>query len=75
MTQELPKLVVLDLYRSALNTAEKITRGRRDKKAHAWVEKEKDRVCYMMMDVLHDEMYDVPDEESEKEKADKEFYQ
>ena len=73
---ELPRLVVLDLYRNALGSIEKLSRAQRDKKVHAWAVKAKKEVGDLMMQCANDEMEDVVEEtEEEKQKrADEEFY-
>lgn len=77
MTTELPRLVVLDLYRNAIDTVEKISRKRVDKKVHAWAVKSKKEVADLMMQVAIDEMYgEVEETEADKQqKADEDFYQ
>lgn len=76
MASELPKLVILDLYRNAIDTIEKMSRKRADKKVHAWAMKAKKEVGDLMMQVAADEMYgEVEDSEEDKmQKAEEEFY-
>lgn len=73
---ELPRLVVLDLYRNALVSIERLSRSQRDRKVHAWAVKAKKEVGDLMMQCANDEMEDVVEEtEEEKQKrADEEFY-
>lgn len=74
--QQLPRLVILDLYRNALGTLEKLSRSRRDRKLHAWVMKMRDEVSDQMVQIGIDEMYgEVEETEEEKQKkADEEFF-
>lgn len=76
MTTEIPRLVILDLYRNAIDTVEKISRKRVDKKVHAWAVKAKKEVADLMMEVAEDEMYgEVEDTSEDKEKkSEEEFY-
>jgi hypothetical protein len=76
MTTEIPRLVILDLYRNAIDTVEKISRKRVDKKVHAWAVKAKKEVADLMMQVAADEMYgEVEDTSEDKEKkSEEEFY-
>ena len=76
MTTEIPRLVILDLYRNAIDTVEKISRKRVDKKVHAWAVKAKKEVADLMMQVATDEMYgEVEEAEADKQqKAEEEFY-
>ena len=73
---ELPRLVILDLYRNALTTIEKLSRANRDKKLHAWCIKARKETGDLMMQCANDEMEDVGDEseEEKKKKADEDFY-
>lgn len=73
---EIPRLVVLDLYRNSLTTIEKLSRAQRDKKVHAWAVKAKKEVGDLIMQCAYDEMEDVgeEDEETRKKKADEDFY-
>lgn len=76
MASELPKLVVLNLYRNAVDTIEKISRKKGDRKIHAWAVKAKKETGDLMMQVAADEMYgEVEDTEEDKQKkAEEEFY-
>lgn len=76
MANELPKLVVLNLYRNAIETVERLSRRYADKKVHAWAMKAKKEVGDLMMQVATDEMYgEVEDTEEEKQRnADIDFY-
>lgn len=76
MSTEIPKLVILDLYRNSLDTVEKLSRRRQDRKVHAWAVKVKKEIGDLMMQVANDEMYgEVEDTEEEKKgKADDDFY-
>ena len=76
MTTELPKLVILDLYRNAVSTIEKISRKKGDRKVHAWAVKARKELGELMMQVAADEMYGEVEEtdEDKMKKADKEFY-
>ena len=76
MTTELPRLVVLDLYRNAINTIEHLSRKKIDRKVHAWAMKAKKEVGDLMMQVATDEMYgEVEDTEEDKaKKAEEDFY-
>lgn len=76
MTIELPRLVILDLYRNALTTVEKLSRANRDRKLHAWAVKAKKETGDLIMQCANDEMDDVGEEEDEEKqkKADEEFY-
>lgn len=73
---EIPRIVVLDLYRNSLTTVERLSRACRDKKVHAWAIKAKKEVGDLIMQCANDEMEDVGEEyESEKaKKADEDFY-
>ena len=73
---ELPRLVVLDLYRNSLTTIERLSRAQRDRKVHAWAVKAKKEVGELMMQCAYDEMEDVGEdsEEQQKKKADEDFY-
>ena len=73
---ELPRLVVLDLYRNALTSVERLSRTSRDKKIHAWAVKAKKEVGDLMMQCANDEMEDVGEEseEGKQKKAEEEFY-
>ena len=76
MATELPKLVVLDLYRNALTTVERMSRKDRDKKLHAWAMKAKEEVSQCMVQIAKDEMYgEIELTEEEKEaQAESSFY-
>lgn len=76
MTTELPRLVVLDLYRNAIDTVEHLTRKNGDRKIHAWSVKARKEVGDLMMQVAADEMYgEIEETEEEKQKkAEEEFY-
>lgn len=76
MPIELPRLVVLDLYRNAIDTVEKISRRKADRKVHSWAVKTKKEVGDLMMQVASDEMYgEVDESEEDRQKvADEEFY-
>ena len=73
---ELPRLVILDLYRNALTTVEKLSRANRDKKLHAWVVKARKETGDLIMQCAYDEMEDVGEdtEEEKKRKSDEDFY-
>lgn len=73
---ELPRLVILDLYRNALGSIEKLSRAQRDRKVHAWAMKAKKEVGDLMMQCANDEMEDIVEEteEEKQKKADEEFY-
>lgn len=76
MTNEIPRLVLLDLYRNAIDTIEKISRRKVDRRIHAWAVKTKKEVADLMMQVATDEMYgEVEETESDKQqKAEEDFY-
>ena len=76
MTMEFPRLVVLDMYRRAIDTIEHLSRKNGDRKIHAWSVKARKEVGDLMMQVAADEMYgEVEDsEEEKKKKADEDFY-
>ena len=73
---EIPRLVILDLYRNSLTTVEKLSRAQRDKKVHAWAVKAKKEVGELIMQCAYDEMEDVgeEDEATKKKKVDEDFY-
>ena len=73
---EIPRLVILDLYRNSLTTVEKLSRAQRDKKVHAWAVKAKKEVGELIMQCAYDEMEDVgeEDEAAKKKKAEEDFY-
>lgn len=73
---EIPRLVVLDLYRNSLASIEKLSRAQRDKKVHAWAVKARKEVGELMMQCAYDEMEDVGDEDevAKKKKSDEDFY-
>lgn len=73
---EIPRIVILDLYRNSLTTVEKLSRAQRDRKVHAWAVKAKKEVGDLILQCAYDEMEDVSedDEEARKKKADEEFY-
>ena len=73
---ELPRLVILDLYRNALGSIEKLSRAQRDRKVHAWAMKAKKEVGDLMMQCANDEMEDIVEEteEEKQKKVDEEFY-
>ena len=73
---ELPRLVILDLYRNALTTVEKLSRSNRDKKLHAWAVKARKETGDLIMQCANDEMEDVEEEteEEKQKKADEDFY-
>ena len=73
---EIPRIVILDLYRNSLTTVEKLSREQRDRKVHAWAVKAKKEVGDLILQCAYDEMEDVAedDEEARKKKADEEFY-
>ena len=77
MSLELPKLVVLDLYRNAISTVEHLSRKSANRKVHAWSMKAKKEVGDLMMQVAEDEMYGEVEEseEEKKKKAEEDFYQ
>lgn len=76
MNVELPRLVVLDLYRRAIDSVEHLSRKNGDRKIHAWSVKARKEVGDLMMQVAADEMYGEVEEseEEKKKKADEEFY-
>ncbi len=73
---EIPRLVILDLYRNSLSTVEKLSRAQRDKKVHAWAVKARKEVGDLIMQCAYDEMEDVDEEDAaaKKKKADEDFY-
>ena len=73
---EIPRLVILDLYRNSLSTVEKLSRAQRDKKVHAWAVKARKEVGDLIMQCALDEMGDVDEEDTaaKKKKADEDFY-
>ena len=73
---EIPRLVILDLYRNSLSTVEKLSRAQRDKKVHAWAVKARKEVGDLIMQCAYDEMEDVDEEDAaeKKKKADEEVY-
>ena len=73
---ELPRLVILDLYRNSLTTVEKLSRAQRYKKVHAWAVKAKKEVGELIMQCAYDEMEDVgeEDEAAKNKKAEEDFY-
>ena len=76
MIGELPRLVVLDLYRNSIDTIEKLSRKKGDRKIHAWAMKARKEVGDLMMQVAADEMYGEVEEteEDKQKKAEEEFY-
>lgn len=60
---ELPRLVILDLYRNALTTVERMSRTHRDKALHAWAVKAKRETSELMVQIAHDEMEEISNEE------------
>ena len=76
MANDLPRLVVLDLYRNAIDTIEKLSRKKADRKVHAWAMKAKKEVGDLMMQVAEDEMFGEVEEtpEDKQKKADEDFY-
>ena len=75
--QQIPRLVIFDLYRNALKTVAKISRSRRDKKLHAWVMKAIDETNDIIVQIATDEMYgeEVETEEEKQQKvSEEEFY-
>ena len=77
MTTGIPRLVILDLNRKAIDTVEKISRKRADKEVHAWAVKAKKEIADLMMQVANDEMYgEVEETEADKQQtAEEEFYE
>lgn len=73
MTTEIPKLVILDLYRNAIDTIEKMSRKKGDRKIHAWAMKAKKEVGNLMMQVASDEMYGEVEDTSEEKKSEEDF--
>ena len=71
---ELPRLVMLDLYRNALTTVEKLSRQKVDKKVHAWAVKARKEVGELIMQCAADEMEEVVDEAAKQKKEDEDFY-
>jgi hypothetical protein len=73
---KLPRLVVLDLYRNALSTIERMSRKRREKKLHAWAIKAREEVSDQMIQLALDEMYGEVEttEEEKKELVEEAFY-
>ena len=76
MANDLPRLVVLDLYRNAIDTIEKLSRKKADRKVHAWAMKAKKEVGDLMMQVAEDEMFGEVEEtpEDKQKKVDEDFY-
>lgn len=76
MATELPRLVILNLYRDAVDTVEKLSRKKGDRKVHAWAMKARKEVGDLMMQVAADEMYgEVEETEADKQqKAEEDFY-
>ena len=76
MSMEIPRLVVLDLYRNALSTVERLSRSRDSKKLHAWAVKAKQEAGELLKQCALDEMEDVEEnsDESRERKAEEEFY-
>ena len=76
--QQIPRLVIFDLYRNALKTVEKLSRSRRDRKLHAWVNKAIDEINDNIVQIATDEMYgeEVETESDDKSQkvSDEEFY-
>lgn len=75
--QQIPRLVMFDLYRNALKTVEKVSRSRKDRKLHAWVMKAIDETNDNIIQIATDEMYgeEVETEEERKQKVtDEDFY-
>ena len=75
--QQIPRLVIFDLYRNALKTVEKISRSKKDRKLHAWVMKAIDETNKIIVQIATDEMFgeDVEtDEEKQQKVSDEEFY-
>lgn len=74
--QQLPRLVIFDLYRNALRTVEHLSRSRKDRKLHAWVMKAIDEINDNIIQIATDEMYgeEVETEEEKQQKAEEEFY-
>lgn len=75
MTNEIPRLVILDLYRNALSTIERLSRTYQEKKLHAWAVKAKKEYGERMVQLAKEEMDGtVEDEEEKKKRTDAEFY-
>jgi hypothetical protein len=75
--QQIPRLVLFDLYRNALKSVEKISRSRKDRKLHAWVMKAIDETNDIMVQIATDEMYGEEvesGEEKQQKVSDEEFY-
>lgn len=71
--QQLPRLIILDLYRNALRTVERLSRQKRDKRLHAWAVKSIDEVADVMVQLANDEMYgEVSESEEDKKKIEEE---
>ena len=73
---EIPRIVILDLYRNSLSTVEKLSRAQRDKKVHAWAVKARKEVGDLIMQCAYDEMEDINEEDNDpkKEISEEEFY-
>ena len=75
--QQIPRLVIFDLYRNALKTVEKISRSRKDRKLHAWVMKAIDETNDIIVQIATDEMFgeEVETVEENRQKvSEEEFY-
>lgn len=75
--QQIPRLVIFDLYRNALKTVEKISRSRKDRKLHAWVMKAIDETNDIIVQIATDEMYGEVEETGEEQRqkvSEEEFY-
>ena len=75
--QQIPRLVIFDLYRNSLKTVEKISRSRKDRKLHAWVMKAIDETNDIMVQIATDEMFgeEVDTGEDKQQKvSEEEFY-
>lgn len=76
MNNDIPRLVILDLYRNALKTVEKLSRAAKDRTLHAWSVKAIRECGDLIIQMAHDEMDEnMVREEEKQEKADEEFYQ
>lgn len=72
---EIPRLVILDLYRNALTTVEKLSRAYQEKKLHAWAVKAKKECGEQIVQMAKDEMDgSVEDEDEKKKREEEEFY-
>lgn len=73
---EIPRLVILDLYRNSLATIEKLSRAKIDKKVHAWAVKARKEVGDLMMQCAYDEMDDNEEaaEEDKQKEVEEESY-